>query len=98
MIGPHLSISDLSSAASCCRVEPPTRTPRVARLLLTPGSDRSVAVAALILAMMSDGVLAGTKSAYHADTSKPGTPDSATVGRSMAVGNRSAVLTARPRT
>ena len=54
-------------------------------------------VAALTLAMMSGGVLAGMNSAYQDDTSNPGTPDSAMVGSSGAVGKRFAVVTASPR-
>ena len=46
---------------------------------------------------ISAGVLAGTRNAYQDETSKPGTPDSATVGNSGAVGKRLAVVTASPR-
>jgi len=56
-----------------------------------------VTVAAFSLAMISGGVLAGTNSAYHDDTSKPGIPDSAMVGSSGAVGKRFGVVTASPR-
>src|SRR5262245_17388847 len=67
------------------------RTPLVA------GSDNAVTVAACSLAMISGGVLAGTNNAYQDDTSKPGTPDSAMVGSSGAVGKRFSVVTASPR-
>ena len=77
-------------------VEPSTTTPSGSNLALTAASDSAVTVAALILPMMSGGVLAGMNSAYHDDTSKPGTPDSAMVGSSGAVGNRCAVVTAEP--
>ena len=50
------------------------------------------------LADDAGGVLAGTKNANHEDTLKPGIPDSAMVGRSGAVRNLSAVVTASPRT
>src|SRR6185369_3110731 len=61
------------------------------------GSGSAVTVAALTFLMMSVGVLAGIHNEYQDDTSKPGTPDSAMVGSSGAVGNRCAVVTASPR-
>ena len=48
--------------------------------------------------MMAAGVLTGTKKPYHDITSKPGSPDSATVGNSGALGKRSALLTPSART
>ncbi len=61
------------------------------------GSASTATVSACIFATISGGVLAGTKNAYHAETSKPGTPASATDGNSGAVGKRLAVVTASPR-
>src|SRR5688572_31442209 len=95
--GPHVSISDFNNAPSASGVELSTTTPSKSNLARTSGSDSAVTVARLTLAMMSGGVLAGMNSAYHDDTSNPGTPDSAMVGSSGAVGNRRAVVTASPR-
>src|SRR5258706_11115920 len=97
MIGPHLSISDRSSAASPWGVELSTTTPSGSNRALTAGSDNAATVAAFSLAMISGGGLAGTNSANQEDTSNPGTPDSAMVGRSRAVGQRFRVVTASPR-
>src|SRR5437016_4125139 len=97
IIGPHLSISDASSAPSPSGVELSTTTPSGSNRALTAGSDNAVTVAAFSLAMISGGVLAGTNSAYQDDTSNPGTPDSAMVGSSGAVGKRFGVVTASPR-
>src|SRR4029077_5072067 len=85
------------SAPSPSGVELSTTTPSGSNLALTAGSDNAVTVAAFSLATISGGVLAGTNSAYQADTSKPGIPDSAMVGSSGAVGKRCAVVTASPR-
>src|SRR5215831_11832907 len=78
-------------------VELSTTTPSGSNRALTAGSDNAVTVAAFSLAMISGGVLAGTNSAYQDDTSKAGTPDSAMVGSSGAVGKRFSVVTASPR-
>ncbi len=43
------------------------------------------------------GVFAGTNIANHAVTSKPGNPDSSSVGMSNASGERCSELTATPR-
>src|SRR5262249_40499529 len=88
MTGPQRSISDLSSRASSAGVEPTTPTPAFSMAAITAGSRRIMTVSALSLFTISGGVLAGAKNAYQADTSKPGTPDSATVGNSGAVGKR----------
>ena len=61
------------------------------------GSARTAAVSAWIFLTIVGGVLAGTKNEYQEVTSKPGTPDSATVGYSGAVGKRFAEVTASPR-
>ena len=98
MTGPQRSISDLSSRASSAGVEPTTATPAFSMAPITAGSRRIATVSAESLFTISDGVLAGAKNAYQADTSKPGTPDSATVGNSNAVGKRLAEVTASPRT
>src|SRR5262245_52883492 len=97
IIGPHLSISDRSSAPSPSDVELSTTTPSGSNLALTAGSDNAVAVAAFSLAMILGGVLAGTNSAYQDDTSKPGVPDSAMGGSSGAVAKRFGLVTASPR-
>ena len=64
-----------------------------------PGGGAATAawVSALALRMMSGGVFAGAKSAYHEDTSNPGTPDSAMVGNSGIAGMRFALVTASAR-
>src|SRR5262245_43328289 len=92
MIGPHLSISNRSRAPSSSCVELCTTTPSGSNLARTAGSDNAVTVAALTLVMMSGGVFAGMNNEYHDETSKPGTPDSAIVGMSGAVGKRCAVV------
>ena len=48
--------------------------------------------------MTAAGVPAGARMPSQALTSKPGRPDSAIVGNSGALGERCAVVTARPRT
>src|SRR5262249_33824622 len=84
------------SAANPSGVELSITTPSGSNLALTAGSDKALTVAAFSLAMISGGVLAGTNSPYQDDTSKPGTPDSAIVGRSGKVGKRFSVVTASP--
>ena len=49
------------------------------------------------LRTMSGGVFAGATIAYQAETLKPGTPASATVGMSGTSGDRFAVVTPSPR-
>src|SRR5262249_56021355 len=61
------------------------------------GWEEGVTVAGVGEAMASRGVLGGTKSPYQDDTSKPGTPDSAMVGSSGAVGKRRSAVVASPR-
>ena len=94
--GPHISVSDLSCAASSAGVEPMAMTPTCSSLLLIAGSRRIAIVSACSFLTISAGVLTGTRNAYHDETSKPGTK-SATVGNSGAVGKRLAVVTASPR-
>src|SRR5690349_11756454 len=96
MTGPQRSISDLSSRASSAGVEPTTATPAFSMAAITAGSRRIVTVSAFSLFTISGGVLAGAKNAYQAATSKFGTPASATVGNSSAVGKRLADVTANP--
>src|SRR4029079_436311 len=95
--GPHVSISDFNSAPSASGVGLSTIRPSGSNLARTSGADSALTVAALIFATMSAGVCAGMSSAYQDDTSYPGTPDSAIVGSSGAVGYRCAVVTASPR-
>src|SRR4030088_3492187 len=95
--GPHLSISDFRKAASSPGVEPFGVAPRSSNRGLTDGWASAALVSALILAMISGGVLAGTKNPNHDDTSKPDTPDSAIVGMSGRIAMRSLVVTASPR-
>src|SRR6478672_3371693 len=61
MTGPHLSISDFRKAASSAGVEPFGVAPRSSNRCLTDGWTNAALVSALILAMTSCGVLAGTK-------------------------------------
>jgi len=65
--------------------------------LFTMGWPSAATVSALILPMMSCGVLAGTNKANQVETSNPGTPASAMVGSSAAA-TRFAAVTANPRT
>src|SRR5215831_13115803 len=97
MIGPHLSISDLRKAASSCGVEPTSVAPSRSSRSFTIEWPSAAATSALIFLMMAGGVLAGTKKANQVETSKPGTPASAMVGRSGAAGTRFAAVTANPR-
>ena len=48
--------------------------------------------------MISFGVFTGTKKPNQLETSKPGTPDSAIVGRSGTIATRFCVVTASART
>src|SRR5262249_54476218 len=98
MTGPQRSISDLSIRPSSAGVEPTTATPAFSIAAITAGSRRMAIVSAESLFTISGGVLAGAKTAHEAAPSKPGTPDSATVGNSSAVGKRLAEVTASPRT
>src|SRR6266516_4891083 len=97
MTGPHLSISDFRKAASSAGVEPFGVAPSSSNRDLTGAWASAALVSALILAMTSCGVLAGTKKPNHENTSKPGKPDSAMVGRSGTTATRSLVVTASPR-
>src|SRR5262249_60582037 len=87
-IGPHLSISDLRKAASSCGVEPTSVAPSRSSRSFTIEWPSAATTSALIFLMMAGGVLAGTKKANQGETSKPGTPASAMVGRSGAAGTR----------
>src|SRR5260221_7446715 len=98
MIGPHSATSARALAASSSGVEPAAATPSGSNLAFTAGSASIATASAFIRFTISGGVLAGTYSAYHDATSKPGTPDSAMVGISGAPANRFAVVTASPRT
>src|SRR5262249_23099527 len=97
MTGPHLSISVFRNVASSAGVELTTTTPSCSSRALVVGSFSAATVSAWIFAMTSGEVLAGAKNAYQEDTSKPGTPDSASGGRSGIAGVRLAVVTASPR-
>src|SRR6478752_5300356 len=96
--GPHLSISDFRKLASSAGVEPFGVAPSSSNRDLTGGWASAALVSALIFAMTLGGVLAGTKKPNHDDTSKPGTPASAIVGRSGTTEMRSLVVTASART
>src|SRR6185295_19835052 len=80
--GPHLSISDFRKAASSAGVEPFGLAPSSSKRDFTGAWTSAALVTALILAMTSCGVFAGTKKPNQENTSKPGTPDSAIVGMS----------------
>src|SRR5262245_2771190 len=94
MMGPHMSNSDRSRAARSPGLEPTIVTPSASNLPLIAGSPRTAMVSAWILFTISGGVLPGANSAYHPETSKPGSPDSTNVGNSEAVAGRSADVTA----
>src|SRR5258705_39601 len=79
-------------------VEPFGVVPTSSNRDLTGGWASAALVSALIFAMTLGGVLAGTKKPNHDDTSKPGTPASAIVGRSGTTEMRSLVVTASART
>src|ERR1043166_5327208 len=97
MTGPHLSISDLMWRASSSGVEPTRAAPSGSSRSFTGGWASAATMSACILAMIGAGVLAGKKKANHDETSKPGTPASAMVGRSGPAGTRFLVVTANPR-
>ena len=61
------------------------------------GVSRGAEMALLATSLMARGVRAGANTLYHAITSYPGTPDSATVGISGAISARFALLTASAR-
>src|SRR6516164_11347180 len=95
--GPQLSISDLRNCPSSAGVEPITNKPSCSRRPLIVGSASAAAVSAYIFCTIAGGVLAGTKKAYHPETSKPVSPASASVGNSGAAGVRLLVVTASAR-
>jgi len=91
MTGPHFAISFFRYLASSEGVEPTALDPRLSSFALTAGSANVATVAAFIFAMIEAGVRAGTNSPHHGATSKPGKPDSASVGTSGAAATRLAV-------
>src|SRR5215203_3325371 len=95
--GPHLSISRLRKVVNSAGDEATTTTPSCSSRCLVTGSVIAATVSAWSFAMISGGVLAGTKIAYQEDTSNPGTPNSASGAKSGAAGVRFAVVTPRPR-
>src|SRR6266568_4631621 len=74
MITLHFAISAARVTRNSSGDEPTTPTPSCSSLALVAGSASAATVSACILRMMDSGVLAGTNSAYQAETSKPGTP------------------------
>src|SRR5262249_57277676 len=88
MTGPHLSISDLTKPATSCAVEPTSVAPSCPSRSFTIGWPSAATTSSLIFLMMAGGVFAGTKKANQVETSKPGTPASAMVGRSCAARTR----------
>src|SRR5476651_2277863 len=96
MTGPNLSISDLRCAAICSGVEPTMVEPSCSNFSLVGPCASAATASRLILLTMLVGVLAGTNSENHDDTSKPGTV-SAIGGNSGATATLLAVVTAKPR-
>ena len=89
MTGPHLSISAIQERRELRRRRAHHHDAELLEPLLGHGIGQSAAtVSACILPTISGGVLAGAKSAYQDDTSKPGTPASAIGGSSGAAGER----------
>ena len=94
----HFSLSAAMYFAKASGVPATVWAPWASSDSFTAGSSSACRMAALSLSMIGAGVPAGAKTPSQAATSKPGTPDSAMVGYSGAVGKRCAVVTARPRT
>src|SRR5258708_1441323 len=78
-------------------VPPAGSTPWLLNVCLISGSRRMPFNSALSFTMKACGVPAGATTPNHTDTSKPGTPDSATVGRSWTKGERCLLDTASAR-
>jgi hypothetical protein len=97
MIGPHFAVSDLRSAASSIGVEVTTVMAISSSLCLTIGCASAERVSSRTFLTISAGALAGRYSPNPSDTSNPATPDSATVGIFGANGERTADVTASPR-
>src|SRR6267143_6759984 len=99
MIGPHLSISDLSKVRSDSGFALATGTgspPRSASRALNPESTTADCSAATSLSSIGFGNPLGAHSPYQTTTSKPVSPCSSNVGRS---GNKAArVLEVTPYT
>src|SRR3569832_315095 len=88
MIGPHLSISDWVKALRSPGVPPAGCAPTLARKSCVAGSFSQAVVSSLSFAGSSGGTLAGASSAYQTLASKPGMPDSDTVGTSGSIDQR----------
>src|SRR5262249_44280910 len=80
MIGPHLSISDCVKALRSSGLPPAVSMPRSPSSSFVAGLRSQSLIAALSLVRTSGSVLAGASTAYHTLASKPGRPDSDTVG------------------
>src|SRR5262245_24574293 len=96
MIGPHISVSDASRAASSAGVDAVTGAPMASYLSLTEGCSSAATASARILVAISFGVFACTNNPHQGDTSNPGI-DSAIAGISGAAGERFGEVTAMPR-
>src|SRR5262245_24470482 len=96
MIGPHISVSDASRAASSAGVDTVTGAPMASYLSLTEGCSSAATASARILVAISFGVFACTNNPHQGDTSNPGI-DSAIAGISGAAGERFGEVTAMPR-
>src|SRR5512134_1305912 len=97
MMGPHLSVSDLSWVLRAWGVARSWLTgsvPSSAKRSLTFGSLRAVCSAAVSLSMTGLGVPLGAYRPCHIATSKPGSPASFMVGTSGSEGTRVLVVTA----
>src|SRR5581483_7805666 len=88
MMGPHFWISACVKAFRSDGLPPAGSAPRLARNSCVFDSFNHALVAAFNLATISGGTLAGTSRAYQTLASKPGSPDSATVGTSGSLDQR----------
>jgi hypothetical protein len=91
----HFAVSARRWAANCSGVLDIGSMPRLEKRSFRSGRAIVLAVSLLSLAMTSGGVPAGAISPYQTYKSKPGNPDSATVGNFGSSADLAAVLTAR---
>src|SRR5690606_12725246 len=92
--GPQLSTSDLMNSPNCSGVVSPGTAPRPAKRSRTSGLASASRIALFSVSTTSLGMPLGPITPNQDETSKPSKPDSCMVGRSGAVAERAAVLTA----
>src|ERR1044072_5627243 len=95
-IGPHFSASDLMKAANESGPDSAGSEPSAISRSRISGNFITAPISRPSVCTMSPGVCAGATMPYQRNASKPGMPDSATVGISGASDERLAVDTARP--